>query len=306
VTSTIGFGTSGELPVSLQIPGYRLRRVVGADAIGLWMDCEQTSLGRKLTIKVLKPEFETKAAAHREFLAEMDRLAGLNHPHLLQVLDTRREDPLALITERIGAKTLATLLESGKPVAREEALKHCLAVAQALDYMLGEGFTHKNLRPELVAINSSDVARLVTFRNIIPLEDLAKLRGKIVQDARYVAPEQLGGEKPIGGNASSYQLAAILFHLLAGTPPHQGVDAKETALAHFREPFPSLKGRQPFLPGAIFDLIGDATQRDPDLRPTPGEFAARIEKILAGDDKGRPKSSTAGDAPRSRRRRRRR
>jgi len=303
MTSTIGFGTSDELPISLQIPGYRLRRVVGSDAIGLWLDCEQTSLGRKLTVKVLKPEFETNPTAHREFLAEMDRLAGLNHPHLLQVLDSLRGDPLALVTERVGAMTMATLLESGKPVPREDALKHCLAVAQALDYLHGEGFTHKNLRPELVAINSSGVARLVTFRNIITLEDLAKLRGKIVQDARYVAPEQLGGDKEIGANASSYQLGAILFHLLTGQPPHTGEDAKAVALAHFREPFPSLKSRQPFLPGGILDLVGDATERDPDLRPTPGEFAERIEKVRAGDDKGR---KSTGDAPRARRRRRRR
>ena len=304
MTSTIGFGTAGELPISLQIPGYRLRRVVGSDAIGLWLDCEQTSLERKLTIKVLKPEFESKPAAHREFLAEMDRLATLNHPNLLQVLDSRREDPLALVTERIGSKTLATLVESGKPVPREEALKHVLSVAQALDYMHGEGFTHKNLRPELVAINASDVARVVTFRNIIALDDLAKLRGKVVQDARYIAPEQLGGNKEIGTKASSYQLASILFHLLAGQPPHAGSDTKEVALAHFREPYPSLKSRQPFLPGAIFDLIGDATERDPDDRPAPAEMAERIEEILAGNDKGR--ATGAGDAPRPRRRRRRR
>lgn len=303
MTSTIGFGTSGELPISLQIPGYRLRRLVGSDAIGLWLDCEQTSLERKLTVKVLKPEFETNAAAHKEFLAEMDRLAELNHPHLLQVLDTRREDPLALVTDRIGAKTLATLVESGKPVPREEALKHCLAVAQALDYIHGQGFTHKNLRPELVAINSSDIARVVTFRNIVSIPELAKLRGKLVQDARYVAPEQLGGDNEIGAAASSYQLGAILFHLLAGQPPHTGADQKEVALAHFREPFPSLKSRQPFLPGAILDLVTDATERDPDLRPTAAEFAERIERILAGDDQGR---KTTSDAPRARRRRRRR
>ena len=304
MTSTIGFGTAGELPVSLQIPGYRLRRLVGSDAIGLWLDCEQTSLERKLTVKVLKPEFETNAAAHREFLAEMDRLAMLNHPNLLQVLDSRREDPLALVTERIGAKTLATLVESRKPVPPDEALQHVLSVAQAMAYIHGEGFTHKNLRPELVAINASDVARVVTFRNIIPLEELGKLRGKVVQDARYVAPEQLGGSDEIGPKASSYQLASILFHLLAGQPPHLGTDTKELALAHFREPYPSLKSRQPFLAGAILDLVADATQRDPGERPTPGEMAERIEDILAGNTKGRATSS--GGAPRARRRRRRR
>jgi serine/threonine-protein kinase len=303
VTSTIGFGTAGELPVSFTIPGYRLRRVVGSDAIGLWMDCEQTSLGRKLTLKVLKPEFETNEAAHRDFLAEMDRLAALNHPNLLQVLDSRREPPLALVTERIGAQTLDTLLESGKPVRSEEALPHLLSVSHALDYIHGEGFTHKNLSPRLVALNASNVARLVTYRNIVTFDQLAALRGKIIQDPNYVAPEQLGGDRPIGAKASSYQLAAIMFHLLAGQPPHTDSDKKKVALAHFREPFPSLKSRQPFLRPGIFSLIADCTQRDPDARPDMSEFADRIEAVIEKRDEPEKKP---GGAPRSRRRRRRR
>ena len=305
MTSTIGFGTADELPVSLQIPGFRLRRPVGSDAVGLWFDCEQTSLGRKLTIKVLKPRYEQHAGAHKDFLAEMDRLVGLQHPHLLSVIDSRREDPLALVTERLTSQTLAALLEPGKPVAREEALKHALGCAQALAYLHSEGFTHKNFTARLVSINTSGVGRLVTFRNIIPFDELASLRGKLVQDALYVAPEQIGGDRPIGAKASSYQLGALLFHLLAGSAPHSTGDAKAIALAHYREPFPSLKSRQPFLPAAILELVGDCTQRDPDDRPEMSQIVERLEGIIEGRDDG--KSSDDGSPPpRARRRRRRR
>jgi len=301
VSSSLGFGTSEQLPHSLQIPGYRLRRHVGTDAIGLWFDCVQESLGRKLTLKALKPEVEENPAAQREFLAEMDRLAGLEHPNLLRVIDSLREPPMALITERIGAKTVATLLEDGKPVPRDAAMRPLIDAARGLAYLHGKGFSHKNLSPAMLAINDSGVCRLVTYRNIVTFEELTALRGKLMQDARYVAPEQLGGERPIGPQTSSYHLAAILFHLLAGAPPHDKGDAKQTALAHFREPFPSLKGKAPFLPAGIYELIEACTAREPTDRPDVTAVADRMEAILAGTD-----SAGRGTVPKPRRRRRRR
>jgi len=301
VTSTLGFGTSDELPISLRIPGYRLRRHVGTDAIGLWFDCVQESLGRKLTLKTLKPELEEKPAAHREFLAEMDRLADLEHRNLLRVIDTKREPPLALITERIGARTVKTLLDEGKQIPRETALRYLIDAARGLAYLHEHGFTHKNLSGSMLAINDSDVCRIVTFRNIVSMEELAALRGKLMQDARYVAPEQLGGESPIGSTTTTYQLAAILYHMLAGRPPHDEGSAKETALAHFRQPFPALKSKVPFLPPGIYALVADCTARDPDERPDVGSMADRMEAILEGKD-----TSAKGTAPRARRRRRRR
>ncbi|MEM8885693.1 MAG: protein kinase [Planctomycetota bacterium] len=301
MTSTFGFSTSDQIPISQQIPGYRLRRHVGTDAIGLWFDAEQESLGRKITLKTLKPDYEEHAGAHKEFLAEMDRLAALDHPNLLRVIDTRREKPLALVTERMTAATVAALLEGGKPVGREDALRPLIETARGLAYLHEQGLNHKNLHPGLLSKSDGGVVRIATFRNIVSHEELAAIRGKLVQDPRYVAPEQLGGDHAIGPKVSTYQLGAMLYHLLAAMPPHEGADAKETALLHFREEFPSLKKKQPFLPAPLLDLVQEATQRDPEARPTVSEMADRMEEILEGKaDSGK------GTAPRSRRRRRRR
>lgn len=298
---TTSLGTSDNLPVSVQIPGYRLRRHVGTDAIGLWFDCVQESLDRKLTLKTLRPELEGREDVHREILAEMDRLSGVEHPNLLRLIDTRREVPPAIIVERIGDRTLNRLLDDTKPIAWEVAVRAIRDAARALEYLHGLGLTHKNPSPTLLAINENDVARLVTFRNIVPMEELASLRGKLISDANYIAPEQLGGEKEIGAASSVYQLGALLFHLLAGAPPHPEEDAKQTALAHFRKPFPSLKGKRPFLSTGLYELVAECTARNPDDRPSMAETEQRLDDILEGRD-----STKSGAAPRARRRRRRR
>jgi len=306
-------GTASSLPVEIKIPGYRLRRQVGEDAIGLWFDAEQESLGRKITLKVLKPKFERHEGARRQFLDEMDRLAPLQHENLIHVIDSQRDDLLVLVTDRIGIRTLDALLQPGKPLGEAAALAYAAQVAAALRYLAEKGLAHKNVAPRLVALRDDDRCRLVTFRNVVTLEELAALRGKLAQDARYVAPEQLAGKHAIGAQAHVYHLGCLLFHLLAGRPPHVDSDLKALAKAHLTAPFPSLKRFQPFLTAGLHDFVAACCQKSPDARPDLDAVVTALKRLAAGEDPGikptetdAPKKKGAIVAPTPRRRRRRR
>jgi eukaryotic-like serine/threonine-protein kinase len=299
-------GTASTLPFSVQVPGYRLRREAGGDALGIWFDAEQTSLGRKVTLKVLKAQYEAHEGARREFLAEMDRLSQLDHPNLPHVLDTVREGTLVLVVERLPVRTADELLVPGKPAGEATSLRLARGVAKALAHLVEKGLAHKNVTPKLISLREDGEPRLVTFRNVVSLEELGGLRGRIAQDATYVAPEQLGGDSPIGAPAHAYHVAALLYHLLAGRPPHEGTP-QEVARAHFKEPFPSLKRLQPFLPSGIYDLIAACTARAPaDRLPLPRVVEA-LEALVEKKDPGlgQPESKGPVEAPRPRRRRRR-
>jgi serine/threonine protein kinase len=299
-------GTSSTLPFAVQVPGYRLRREAGADAVGIWFDAEQTSLGRKVTVKVLKAQYEAHEAARREFLAEMDRLAQLNHSNLPNMLDSVREGTLVLVVERIPVRTVEDLLVPGKPAGETTSLKVVRGLARALAHLVEKGFAHKNVTPKLIGLREDGEPRLVTFRNVVTLKEWGGLRGRIAQDPLYVAPEQLGGDAPIGAPAHAYHVAALLYHLLAGRPPHEG-SVQEVARAHFKEPFPSLKRLQPFLPSGIYDLIGACTARDPAERPPLPRVVEALDALVDKRDPGLSKSDAKGatEAPRPRRRRRR-
>jgi len=298
-------GTSSTIPTSIKAPGYRLRREAGSDAIGIWFDAEQESLGRFVTVRVLKPQLEAHEVARREFLAEMDRLGPLVHPNLARVIDSHREGALFLVVERLFASTVSDLLEPGKPLGAATGLRITRGVARALTYLAGHGYAHKNLTPRLVSLREDGEPRLATFRFVITFDELAALRGRLAQDAAYVAPEQLAGEEPIGDRTPCYQIAAFLFHLLAGRAPHEG-ELKEVARAHLTQPFPSLKRYQPFLAPGIYDLIAACTARAPADRPPLPRVVAALEALAEGRDPGL-KDEAKGPiaAPRPRRRRRR-
>ncbi|MGH7163475.1 MAG: serine/threonine protein kinase [Planctomycetota bacterium] len=296
-------GTTENLPVTVQIPGYRLRRQIGSDSIGLWLDAEQVRLKRRVTLKVLRPQFEQHPAARKEFLAEMDRLAGLDHPNLLRVLDTVREGTLVLITELTAGKTLGELLEPKRPLGEAPSVRYARCIARAAEYLDGKGFAHKNLTPALVQVLDEERCRLVTFRYVIPKEEQAALKGKLAQDAQYVAPEQIAGDAPIGARTPTYQIASLLFHMLAGRPPHGPGAPAELARAHLREEFPSLKRFQPFLSRGFYGLLAACTQRDPGARPSLAELGAALDKLAAGEDPGIAGPVARPVAPRRRRKR---
>lgn len=298
-------GTASTLPVRVEIPGYRLRRQVGSDSIGLWFDAEQESLGRKVTLKILKPKYEENERARAEFIAEMDRLAKLDHPCLIRAIDSLRGDVLALVTERIGTKTVEEALRNERKFAPAKAFLYMRSVAKALDYLAKKGMAHKNVAARYVVLREDGGSRLVTFRNVVPAASWAQLRGRLIQDPHYVAPEQLGGEAPINEKAHVYQVAAMLFHLLAGQPPHTGDDPKEIAKAHFTEDFPSIKRFQPFLKG-VPDLMAACTQKDPSKRPTLAELAEALQLLSDDKDPGIAPPEEKNTAPKPRRRRRRR
>ena len=168
---------------------------------------------------------------------------------------------------------------------RDGVLRH-LRSANALAYLVSQGLAGKNVSPVLVQLLGEAQCRRITFRSVITLQEFTGLKGRLTQDARYVAPEQLAGQHAIGPRTASYQVAALLFHMLAGLPPHVAPTPVEVARAHATQAFPHLKRLQPFLPPGIYALIASCTQRDPSARPALPELVDRIEELSGRGPQG--------------------
>jgi serine/threonine-protein kinase len=289
---------AGIAPPPVPAPGYRLLRRIGMDPVGVWFEAEQESLGRRVSVKVLRPELRGDGHARQAFLAEIDRLSPLAHPNLLCVLDATRGAEPALVSEPLAGPTLADALDAEPRFDEARALEYARDLARALAYLAGEGLAHRNLSPALVHVSAEGRCRLVTFGQVVPLADLAALRGRLAQDPRYVAPEQVAGTDAVGPRAATYQVGSLLFHMLGGQPPHAATDPVAAARAHVERPFPAIRRVRPSAV-ALEPLLAAATGWDPAGRPDPGELADEIDGILAG----RRRRSVR--APRRRRTRRR-
>lgn len=95
-----------------------------------------------------------------------------------------------------------------------------LQICKALAYIHGHGLIHRDLKPSNIMVDEDRMVRLMDFGLARFLSDDAAVTadGRMVGTFRYMAPEQILGEK-LDFRADLYSLGVILYELLCGQPP---------------------------------------------------------------------------------------
>jgi serine/threonine protein kinase len=97
-----------------------------------------------------------------------------------------------------------------------------LQLCEALAYIHGYGLIHRDLKPSNVMVDEDRTVRLMDFglAKYISDDGAVTADGRLVGTFRYMAPEQILGEK-LDTRTDVYSLGVILYELLAGRPPFE-------------------------------------------------------------------------------------
>ena len=154
---------AGQRERGLSVRGYELRDRVAEDSTSHTYRAFQTTVGREVAIRVIRPELANDPDFIRRFESEAQLVASLEHPQIVPVLDYWREpDAAYLVMRRFEHGTLADTLSAGsmRTAAAIEVLKQ---VGAALAAAHRRGIAHGDLRPENVAIDEDGNAFLGNF-----------------------------------------------------------------------------------------------------------------------------------------------
>ena len=103
--------------------------------------------GRRVAIKVLKPEVAAVVGAQR-FLGEIRTTANLQHPNILPLFDSGEVDGhLFYVMPFVDGESLRERLERESQLAVDEAVRITISLAEALDYAHRQGVVHRDLKP---------------------------------------------------------------------------------------------------------------------------------------------------------------
>src|SRR5687768_17724597 len=92
---------------------------------------EDLKHGRKVAIKVLHPELSAILGSER-FLAEIKVTAGLQHPHILGLIDSGEADGLLYyVMPYVSGESLRARLSRDRQLPVDEALRLAREVASA-------------------------------------------------------------------------------------------------------------------------------------------------------------------------------
>jgi serine/threonine-protein kinase len=250
---------------------------------------------RPVALKVLRPELAALIGRDR-FLREIRLTAGLDHPHILPVLDSadpeRREQPLWYTMPLVKGESLRDRLRREGRLPAAEAVQLTAEIADALAYAHRHGVVHRDVKPENILLSEGH-ARVADF-GIARAAESADGEGRLTNTGFIVGtPAYMSPEQSFGGTVDQqtdvYALACVTYELLAGSPPHEGPTPQAIITHRMREPFPSLRARRPDLPPALEEVFRRALATEPEDRyQTADEYARALAESATSGAPVRP------------------
>ena len=133
---------------------YRIESELGRGGTGLVFLAEDVKPGRKVAIKVLRPEFAQSLGTER-FLQEIRIAAQLSHPNILSLIDSGDADGLLhYVMFYVAGESLRDRLNRETQLPIEDALRITSEVADALSYAHEAGVIHRDIKPGNILIEA--------------------------------------------------------------------------------------------------------------------------------------------------------
>ena len=296
---------------------YSLERELGRGGMATVYLAHDRKHGRRVALKVMRPELLLGAAAGAErFLREIRLTAGLAHPNILPLLDSGEADGLPFyVMPFVEGESLRDRLARERQLPIDDALRIAIAVADALAYAHDHGVIHRDIKPENILLASRHalvadfgVAKAVAASSGHRPERAGSAQepspaghsteaGIAVGTPAYMSLEQASGEAQIDGRSDIYSLGAVLYEMLAGSPPFTGSTTQAVIVRRFVDQVPPIRLSRETVPEPVEQAVARAMAKSPaDRFPTAADFARALETILAAGGGSTGGASIGGGA----------
>ena len=287
---------------------YKVLEVIGTGAMATVYAAEDTRLGRKVALKILRPEQAQDATFRARFKREAEAVASLNNPAIVAVYDTgsynpskdgeesSSEDSTAIpyiVMEYVEGHTLRSILSRGGHLPVRDALGYSEQLLGALQYSHSMGIIHRDIKPANIMVlerTSEDVAKgqpgqikVMDFGISRAIEEAGEALTKanvVMGSARYMSPEQVSG-KDVDARSDLYSAACVIYEMIAGRSPFDAESNVDLAAKHLSDtPEPPSKFTPLEVPAGLDEVILKGLAKNPDERyQSAAEFAQALVSV---------------------------
>ena len=291
---------------------------IGRGGIGRVLLAFDEHLGREVAIKELLvdsnegspisgPSAQRLSNARARFLREARVTGQLEHPNIMPVyeLGRRRSGGLYYTMRMVRGRTLSQALQACKSLTdRLHLLTHFIDLCQALAYAHSRGVVHRDVKPDNVMLGEfgetvvldwglakvrgkRDIRGLEIEREIELLRDAGAgrtLEGAALGTPAYMSPEQAEGKmNRIDERSDVWSLGAVLYEILTGRPPYEGLTAFEVIGRVLKDPVQPVRSICPEAPAELASVCEKALCRNHQGRYAgAGELATDVQRFLTG------------------------
>ena len=243
------------LEIGDEVGPYRVVQEIGRGGMAAVYLAERFdgTFEQKVALKVALGRHQGPRSRAR-FELERQILAGLRHPSIAQLLDggvTEAGHPF-FVMEWVHGRSIDTYCDDER-LTIDERLRLFVEIGRAVETAHRSLIVHRDLKPKNVLVTTDEVTgrpqvKLLDFGIAKVLTDEEGVgafgtpgltRTSMPMTPDYASPEQLLGE-PLTTAVDVYQLGLLLFELLCGTHPFEGMSLVERLAKEHTPTRPSL------------------------------------------------------------------
>lgn len=247
---------------------YQILRSIGKGGMGEVFLAYDTSCGRRIALKNIRPDLVEHKQLHNRFLKEAHITSQLTHPAIIPIYAIHSENNLTYYTmPYVEGETLKQLLRTARKQEQQgrkmdhvaesipALIRIFLSICQAVAYAHSKNVLHRDLKPENIIVGQYGQIVILDWglaKMLKPnggseteeaIEDASEASdpqhhitniGKVVGTVAYMAPERALG-KPANFQTDIYSLGVTLYQLLTLHHPFHRESLKEFRLNMHKE-----------------------------------------------------------------------
>jgi serine/threonine-protein kinase len=245
---------------------YRIERELGRGGMATVYLAEDLRHGRRVALKVLRPELSPALGADR-FQREIETASRLQHPHILTLHDSGEAAGLLYYAmPYVEGESLRARLTREVQLDATAAVGIAGDVADALACAHAAGVLHRDIKPENILLTGGHavVADFGIARAIDAVgADRLTETGLALGTPHYMSPEQASGARVLDARSDLYALGCVLYEMLAGEPPFNGPTSQAILARHAVDPVPCLRTVRATVSPALEAAVGKALAKVP-------------------------------------------
>ena len=280
---------------------FKLLERLGAGAMGeVWL-AEQTSMERKVALKVLFPQLASDKRFVARFLKEAKNSAKLAHPNIVTAFHAGVDRGIYyLAISFVSGDTIESALDKAQVYEEKEALRIIRDIALALEYAWGEfKILHRDIKPANIIIDKKGVPMLLDMGISKSLDEDSTLTmtGTVVGTPYYMSPEQAIASEDVDFRSDIYSLGTTLYHMLTGSVPFQAGTAMAIIMRHLHDDLPPSRERNSEITENCDILLNVMMAKKREQRPQSWTALVNdISEVMAGRPPLTPLASNAATA----------
>jgi eukaryotic-like serine/threonine-protein kinase len=264
---------------------YVVKRRLGQGGIGLVYAGEHPLIGRRVAIKVLRPQYARDPQQIERLLAEARASSLIRHRGVVDIFNFGQlaDGRHYMVMEHLEGRGLDAELLARGPLPLAEVLAILDEVLSALGAGHKVGIIHRDLKPSNVfLVQQPDLTRYVKLLDfglatsgVAPAAQASDRPADVfVGTPEYIAPEQARAEE-VGPATDLYGVGVLCFELLTGRLPFHADTSSGWVLQHLDALPPAPSTLRPQVPAKLDRLVLRLLAKKPEGRPSSTDEVRR-------------------------------